>query len=101
MATATWGGYEFTIYDPATTTWNDVPGIYIFAQPVQNGWYAKYIGIADSFSARLPNHERWTEARRLGATHVHAAVIQQAATRATIEQALIGQYQPPLNTHHR
>jgi predicted GIY-YIG superfamily endonuclease len=101
MATVTWGGHEFTAYDPTTATWNDVPGVYIFAQPALNGWYAKYIGVADSFKTRLPNHERWAEARQAGATQVHAMVVQQAASREAIEQALIAQYQPPLNTHHR
>jgi hypothetical protein len=102
MATANWGGYDFAIYDPAATTWRDVPGVYVFAQPVPGGgWYAKYIGIADSFMTRLPNHERWAEAQRAGATHIHSLVVQQAATRATIEKALIGKYQPTLNTQHK
>jgi hypothetical protein len=35
---------------------------------------------------------------RLGATHVHALVVSQAAKRDEIERQLIATYQPPLNT---
>lgn len=102
MATCTWGGYEFMMYEMATTTWNDVGGIYIFAGPAQNGrWNAYYIGKCDSFKNRCPNHERWNEAIRLGATHVHALVVPLEANRQAIEQQLIAACQPPLNTHHR
>jgi predicted GIY-YIG superfamily endonuclease len=102
MATVNWGGNEFTVYTMDGTTWNDVSGVYIFAGTEADGlWHAQYIGIADNFSNRLPNHERWAEARTRGATHVHALVVPQAATRQQIEQALIGHYQPYLNSHHR
>jgi hypothetical protein len=101
MATCNWNGHEFTVYDP-NTTWNDVPGVNIFAGVAQNGrWSAYYIGICDSFKDRHLNYERWGEAVRLGATQLHARVEQQAAIRQAIEQDLIAWAQPPLNTHHR
>jgi hypothetical protein len=101
MATANWNGYTFDIYDP-NTAWNDVAGVYIFAGIAQNGrWSAYYIGICDSFKNRHVNHERWDEAVRLGATHVHARVERLEATRQAIEKDLIQVCQPPLNTHHR
>lgn len=84
MATANWNGYDFEIYDP-NTSWNDVPGVYIFAGLAQNGrWTALYIGICDSFKDRHLNHERWVEAARLGATHVHARVERLAANADSI-----------------
>lgn len=101
MATCNWSGYEFPMYD-MYGSWNDVGGVYIFAGLAPNGrWNAYYIGITDSFRARLPNHERWAEAVRLGATHVHALAVPLEATRQAIERQLIAAHGPPLNTQHR
>lgn len=99
--TVTWLTYEFTVYPP-DTSWNDVAGVYIFCgvNP-QNQWVALYVGQADSFRNRIPSHEQWSPAARLGATHVHARVVSQAATRDTIEAELIRSYQPRLNTQLR
>jgi excinuclease UvrABC nuclease subunit len=95
---AKWSSYNFTIYDPAITTWNDFGGVYIFAGAnYLNQWTAYYIGQTNSFQTRLPSHDRWEEARRLGATHVHALVVPQEATRLQIEQDLIQAFQPKLN----
>jgi excinuclease UvrABC nuclease subunit len=91
----------FDVYPP-NTTWNDVGGVYIFTYlNAQNRWPALYIGIADSFKNRLPNHDRWAEAQRAGATHIHARVVSPEASRQTIERELIRMYQPPLNTQHK
>lgn len=102
MATVKWLSYEFTVYEKDGGRWHDVPGVYIFSGIGRNNlWNAFYIGKCESFSDRLPTHERWYEARQIGATHVHALGVSQEATRASIEQALIAAYQPPLNTQHR
>lgn len=99
--TVTWGSHDFGIYLKAGN-WTNVPGIYIFAGKNQQGyWVALYIGQATSFAERIPNHERWEEAARLGATHVHACSVKSATDRDTIEAELIEKYQPRLNTHHR
>ena len=98
---AIWGGgHSFKIYDPSETSWNDVPGVYIFAGLDSTGgwWQAKYIGRTNSFKDRIPNHERWEEARQTGATHVHARVVQGAAQQIEMEDALIRAYLPPLNS---
>jgi len=92
-----WLTYGFEVYDPETTTWNDVAGIYIFAGLTPKGWRPFYIGQAESFKDRIPNHENWPAAVRLGATHVHARVVPLAANRDTIEEELIEAYQPALN----
>jgi len=93
-----WLDYEFDVYNPGGTTWNDVPGIYIFCGLNSAGrWVAHYIGQAESFKDRIPNHEKWNEAARLGATHVHAMVVQHAAIRGSMEQELIRAFQPTLN----
>lgn len=95
-----WSNHEFGVFGPpGTVAWNDVPGVYIFTGlNTSNRWVAIYIGKAESFSSRLPNHERWAEAARLGATHVHAMVVQQEANRDSIEKDLIQTFQPTLNT---
>ena len=93
------GGYAFAVYDPTATTWNDVPGVYVFAglDATERWWYAKYIGQTTSFKSRIPSHERWQEAVRQGATHVHARVVQDASQRIDLENALVEAYRPPMN----
>ena len=98
-----WGGYDFTSYDPTQTNWNDVSGVYIFAGTSADGrwWQAKYIGQTTSFRARLGpgnnSHERWQEAIRQGATRIHARVVQNEIERRSLEQMLIETYNPPIN----
>ena len=58
---------------------------------------AIYIGQTDNFRNRIPSHEQWTPAMQLGATHVHAITVEQAATRDQIERLVIATYQPVLN----
>lgn len=88
----------FNVYDPQTTTWSEASGLYIFAyQNDASQWYPLYVGQTDNFSSRIPNHERWDEAARHGATHVHALVVPQAANRDTLERRLIVHLQPLLN----
>lgn len=97
MSKVSWSGHQFEVCDK-NANWKDVPGIYIFTGLNAAGlWRPFYIGQAASFSDRIPNHETWASAVRLGATHVHAMVVQQAATRDSIETQLIQAYQPTLN----
>ena len=91
---------QFDVYD-RNTGWNDVPGLYIFSHIKAGSWYALYVGQAESFSARLPKHERMDEAVRNGATHIHAAVVRQQSSRDQWERMLIQTLQPPLNVQHR
>jgi excinuclease UvrABC nuclease subunit len=92
-----WLSYEFHVYTP-DTSWNDIGGIYIFTGISQNKWIPYYIGQTDSFKNRpLSSHEQWDKAQRLGATHIHAMVVQQEATRLAIEKELIQAFQPKLN----
>lgn len=98
-----WGGYDFTSYDPTQTNWNDVPGVYIFAGISADGrwWQAKYVGQTTSFRTRLGpqnnNHERWPEATHNGATHVHTRVVPNEIERRSLEHMLIETYNPPMN----
>lgn len=91
---------QFDVYD-RNTGWNDLPGLYIFSYATANGWYAVYVGQLESFSARMPNHERLAEAVQNGATHIHALVVSQQKLRNEWERMLIQTLQPPLNVQHR
>jgi hypothetical protein len=96
----TWSTHAFDVLN-YNANWSNHAGIYIFCGVTsENYWRAYYIGQAVSFANRIPNHERWAEAVRAGATHVHAMVVQQAASRDAIEQELIRLCRPQLNTHH-
>jgi excinuclease UvrABC nuclease subunit len=96
-STVNWSGHLFEVCNK-NSNWSNVPGIYIFTGLNAAGkWRPFYIGQAQSLSDRIPNHEQWAAAVRLGATHVHAKVVQQAATRDSIEKELIQAYQPALN----
>lgn len=90
----------FDVYD-RNGGWNDVSGLYIFAFERSDGWYPVYVGQAESFQARLPNHERLPEAIQRGATHIHALVVPNKSDRDNWERLLIQNLQPPLNTQHR
>ena len=95
--TVRWLTYDFTVYTP-DTSWNDEAGVYMFTcLDYQGRWVPLYIGQADSFRNRIPSHEQWNQAVRLGATHIHAMVVPLAANRDRVERELIQAYQPRLN----
>lgn len=97
--TVRWLDVEFLVYPIHGATWNHVPGVYIFAGQRWPGgnWYPIYVGKTESFANRLPDHERETEALRMGATAVHARGVQLEADRSALERRLIEAYQPELN----
>ena len=102
MATHSWPTgpgqtLTFTIYDYDATQWKTVGGLYIFARVAGDGWDPLYVGKTENFRTLIPSHERWDEARRLGATHVHALVVPLEAHRARLEAALIGLLKPSMN----
>lgn len=95
-----WGGYEFSIYI-RDTNWSNIAGVYLFCtNSGNNKWKALYIGQTESLASRLPNHDRWDEAERLGATHIHVKAVRDEKQRLAIEESLLGQYKPALNTQN-
>ena len=94
---------DFMVYPIAGTSWNAVPGVYIFAGQRWPGghWYAIYVGQTESFASRLASHEREAEALQMGATAVHARVIPSETERQVLEQRLVETYQPELNVLYR
>ena len=80
-------------------SWNEQPGIYIFAREIESlKWNALYVGQTSNFAKRLPNHERLKEAVGHGATAIHARVIRSELERDRVEQALIERLNPQLNS---
>ena len=106
IATCSWAAgpgqtLTFTIYDYYATQWKTVGGLYIFARVAGNGWDPLYVGRTENFRTRIPSHEMWDEARRLGATHVHALVVPLEAHRVRLEAGLVGFLKPPMNQPSR
>jgi len=92
---------EFTVYEP-NATWNSVAGLYIFAYRTDaTHCRALYVGQTEDFSSRIPSHDRWHEAARRGATHIHALVVPLAATRDRWEEMLIQNLHPQMNAQLR
>jgi hypothetical protein len=80
----------------------DEGGNYAFVKQLPNGnFVALYSGQADSLRDRIPNHERWNDAIRAGATHVMSHTTPSAVSRDLEEVDLIQQWNPILNEHHR
>lgn len=98
-----WLNTEFEILGtPASTSWLEAPGLYVFAEEERSAdgvsvWRAIYVGQAQNFRTRMPTHEKWLAAVRLGATHVHAKLVDSSGERDDLERALIDYYEPPLN----
>lgn len=94
-----WLSHTFEVVD-RNENWNDVGGIYIFARLDSTGsnWYPTYIGKTESLKDRLPTHEMIEPSAKLGATHIHAMVVESALARTAIEAELISHFKPPLNT---
>jgi hypothetical protein len=91
---------EFKVYG-TNENWNNVAGLYIFSYLATEGWFPLYVGQANPFSDRLPNHERLSEAVQRGATHIHAVVVPQQANRDNWARMLIQYLQPPMNVQLR
>lgn len=83
--------------------WNDLPGVYMF---ITNGSLLApprvlYVGQTVSFRDRIPTHERWHEARALGARWVASTTVHNKLLLSWLERDLIEQFQPALNVVHK
>jgi hypothetical protein len=80
-----------------------VGGNYVFAKLLADSTYLPlYFGEAANLQSRIPTHEKWPEALRLGATHVlaHSTPAGEQA-RLSEERDVIQYWNPPLNVQHR
>lgn len=78
-------------------------GNYAFVKRLANGNFSPlYFGESENLRERIPGHERWAEAVRLGATHVMGHTAQDGEqARCDEERDLIQRWNPALNQQHR
>jgi hypothetical protein len=89
--------YHYWIH-PIGTAFQDVPGNYVFAKEVSAGrWSPVYVGQTGSLQSRLSNHEKENQAKRNGATHIHAHTSGPEAERLEEELDLCRQWKPVCN----
>jgi len=95
--------YWFLEAPKVSATIKDEGGNYAFVKQLPNGNFIPlYFGEGESLRGRIPSHDRWNDALRLGATHVmsHTTPVGSLA-RLVEERDLIQKWNPPLNTQHR
>jgi hypothetical protein len=80
-----------------------VAGNYAFVKQLADGKFLPlYFGEAQDLQNRIPNHDRWADAKKAGVTHVMAHTTQGGVeARCAEERDLIQQWNTPLNVHHR
>lgn len=97
--------YRYWILDMPKVSWaiKDEGGNYIYARQLPDGSFLPlYIGQAVSLRGRIPGHEVWPGATRLGVTHVMSHTTPAGEKARCAEEAdLIAFWNPPLNTQHR
>lgn len=100
--TVNWKSQDGTVlaFEPLlqNVDWSDASGLYLFGCVKNSTWKIFYVGQTNNFSNRIPNHDRWNEAKRLGASHVLAVVVDSQTKRDKYEKELIQELQPSLNT---
>jgi len=99
-----WKGVDGSLYDfdehPLENDWADIGGVFIFAARLPNGdWNPLFVGHADSLMQRIPGHEKWPWAVRLGATGVLACAVSAQVKRRKTVAEMIARLKPPLNEH--
>lgn len=94
--------YCYWLSEPSDT-FKDEGGNYAFVKRLPNGNFVPlYFGETNSLRTRIPQHECWTDAVRLGATHVMSHTTPAGETaRLAEERDLIQRWNPPLNAQHR
>lgn len=95
-------GKTYTYYVHSIgANFKEEPGNYIFCKLDAFGrWVPQYIGQTKNLNQRLGDHEKEVCAKRNGATHIHAHLNSDEATRFAEERDLIEGHNPPCNTQH-
>jgi hypothetical protein len=96
--------YRYWFLDDTTAHGiNAVAGNYAFVKHLPSGKFVPlYFGESEDLQDRIPGHELWREALRLGATHVMAHTTPAGEqARLDEERDLIQRWNPPLNVQHR
>ncbi len=73
--------------------------VYCFARPVAGGrgWAPVFLSRTANLKARLDGHERWADARLLGATHILIHKREERDAREFVEADLLNSLKPVLN----
>lgn len=94
--------YRFSALRP-DGAFPDGPAVYAFARPGSGAgygcrnWTPVFMSRTASLSVRMAGHERWDEARRLGATHVMILAFQERSEREAAEHDLVAAMRPVMN----
>jgi len=74
--------------------------VYAFVRPVigAGAWAPVFLSRTANLAARMARHERWDEARRLGATHILIHQREERDVREFVEADLLATLKPVLNT---
>lgn len=90
--------YRFHVLRPGAAALQE-PAVYAFARPGPGlkQWTPVFLSRTANLAERLQGHERWEEARLLGATHVLALFTPERAERDAAEQDLAQVLRPTLN----
>ena len=103
--TCGWAGasgkeYIYEIHPIEGTTWQDLPGNYIFAKISKpSTWEPLYIGETGSFKGRLPNHNALSCILGNGCTHIHAHTNRDSLARLAEEKDLLSNHTTQCNGH--
>jgi hypothetical protein len=75
------------------------PAVYVFARPAVGGrnFTALFLSRTADLSLRMQGHERWEEARLLGATHLLVGAFSERSERALAEADLAEGLRPIMN----
>lgn len=75
------------------------PAVYAFARPSfgGRGWTPVFLSRTANLAVRMSGHERWEEARLLGATHVLLLCFPERSEREAAEIDLAGALKPVMN----
>ncbi len=90
--------HRFAACEPGTE-FAAAPGVYAFARPGAGGrsFAPLFLSRTANLAERLAGHERWEEARLLGATHVLVHQRQERDAREAVEADLLAALRPILN----
>jgi hypothetical protein len=90
--------HRFTAHHPEDA-FAAAPAVYAFARPGfgGKGWVILFLSRTANLQGRLKTHERWEEARLLGATHILVHEREERDVREYVEADLVGCLKPVLN----
>lgn len=91
--------YRFYVYSKNANFSNlaNKSGVYLFLRPYGSTPRVIYVGQSSDLATRLSNHERFTEANRLGMSHIAVALVPVLELDA-VEKALITKCRPMMNS---